>query len=126
MLDERQNTIALVVHDAIERALDDNAAAHPGILERFLARSFGCVKRGGGHQRDEQDQHQTYGRRYVSHREQTTCLAAMSMIEGLALGRIMQPSSQLHNRTNTLGYRLRRFAQPHVRLAQNLVRRHQL
>jgi len=38
----------------------------------------------------------------------------MSMIEGLALGRITQPSSQLHNRTNTLGYRLRRFAQPHT------------
>ena len=36
------------------------------------------------------------------------------MSEGLALGRITQPSSQLHNRTITLGYRLRHFAQPHT------------
>ena len=40
--------------------------------------------------------------------------AAMSMSGGLALGRITQPSSQLHNRTTALGYRLRRPAQPHT------------
>ena len=43
-----------------------------------------------------------------------TCPAAMSMSGGLVLGRITQPSSQLHNRTTTLGYRLRRPAQPHT------------
>jgi hypothetical protein len=31
VLDDRQNTTALVEHDAIERSLDDNAAAQPGI-----------------------------------------------------------------------------------------------
>ena len=44
----------------------------------------------------------------------------MSMSEGLALFRITQPSSQLHNRTITLGYRLRRFAQPHTYDSRNI------
>lgn len=44
MLDEWQNTIALVKHDTIERTLDDNASAYPSMLERFPPRSFVRVK----------------------------------------------------------------------------------